>query len=61
MRTKVARSSNSFDRAAADITHGSLQATGQLVQDAGDRTLIGNLTFDTFRNELQRVAHFRPK
>ncbi len=30
-----------------------------MVQHARDRTLIGDLAFDTLRHQLQRVAHFR--
>src|SRR5699024_4791555 len=48
-----------LQRCAANIAHGRLEATSQLMQNAGDRALIGNLTLDTFRHELERVAYFR--
>ena len=48
-----------LDVLATDVTHGGLQATGELVEDGRDWTLVGNLAFDAFRHELQRIAHFR--
>src|SRR5689334_16872123 len=48
-----------LDILAADIAHGSLEATCELMQNARDWSLVGNLAFDAFRHELQRIAHFR--
>ena len=45
--------------AAANITHGSPQATCQLMQNAAKRTFVWHLTFDTFRYKLETVAYFR--
>src|SRR5581483_6232302 len=41
----------------ADITHRRAQATGELVQHGGDRTLVGHLPLDAFRHELEVILN----
>src|SRR6056297_1034669 len=42
---------------ASHITHGSLEAACKLMDDGSNWPLIGNLSFDTFRHQLQRVGN----
>src|SRR6476469_3674143 len=43
----------------AHVAHGGATASGELVQDAGDRPLVGDLALDSLRHQLQGVPHLR--
>src|SRR6187399_153337 len=43
--------------AATNITHSGFQPACKLVQHARHRSFVGNLPFDAFRDQFQRVAH----
>src|SRR5690606_29688409 len=47
-----------FQRLRTHITHRSAQAPCKLVKNRGYRPFIGDLSLDTFRYELQFIAHF---
>src|SRR5690606_38331777 len=44
--------------AGADIAERGAQPAGELMQHAGNRTLVRHLALDAFRYELQRIPHF---
>ena len=39
----------------ADISHGGTQTSGELVQNSRCSALVGDLTFDAFRHQFERV------
>src|SRR5690606_30447910 len=51
---KVATTAHRLDGAVAGVAHGGAQASDELVQDAGNRALVGDLAFDAFGDELLR-------